>query len=155
MTSVWMRVLGVALVAVLGLASCGDDPDPIRDGDAGAEQDDAGTEQDDAGTDEDVIVSLYCELVADLDEAGREFFKEIEKDDDATRKDYEKAERDFFREHDSDLDEMLEAGPDEIADDLRTLVASIRDRAGLGPNVPQREASAAEKRIQRFEKQSC
>lgn len=148
MTAIWTRVLGVSLVALLGLVSCGNDPEPPSNEGAVAQDD-----EEDEG--EGPSAELYCELVEELDDAGDDFFKELEDDEDASMKDYEKAERDFFREYESEMDELIAAGPDEIADDVRTIVASIKSRAGLGPKVPQGEASAAEKRVQRYEKQNC
>lgn len=98
---------------------------------------------------------LYCELTAALDKAGDEAFEELEKDDDATDADYEKAERDFVESHAAELDALVAAAPTEIEQEIETIIASIRDRAGIGPDVPQEDATDAEKVVQAFEKENC
>lgn len=144
------RVIGFGMALLLGLslAACGDDPDPSPEelGDAGAQE---------QAQEEDGNPELYCELVEELDEAGDEIFEELEKDENATNKDYKEAERNFVEEHQSTLDELVEAGPAEIKDDVRTIVASVKDRAGLGPKVAMKEVVPAEKRVQRWEKENC
>lgn len=144
---VWLRVLGLVSVLVLafGLAACGEDE--IPDGDAGASGDQVTGE---AGNPE-----LYCELVAELEEAGAAAFDEVESNKDATDEDYANAERAFVEDNQENLDALVEAGPDEIAEDVRVLIDSIRGRANLGPKVPQKEATAAEQRITAYEEENC
>ncbi|HZI90000.1 MAG TPA: hypothetical protein VFD31_00040 [Thermoleophilaceae bacterium] len=131
----WLLVVLLALALVA--AGCGDDDEDK--GQSGSSGD----------------VQTYCKLTRDLDREGTKFFKKLEKKGNATRKDFEKAERDFFEAHQSDLDDLEKAAPEAISTDAKTIIASVRDRAGLGPRVDQAKVSAAEKRIQKFEKRNC
>jgi hypothetical protein len=132
------RRLLVGLLAVTFLtAGCGDD--------------DASTEQGTSAGD----VETYCKLTRQLDREGTKFFKKLEQKRNATAKDFKNAERDFVEAHEADLDDLQAAAPEEVSDDAQTIIAALRGRAGLGPNVDQAKATAAEKRIQEFEKRNC
>lgn len=54
-------------------------------------------------------------------------------------------------------DELARVAPREIAADVQTLFAGMRQRAGLKPakQVSEAQASAAESRIRAFERRSC
>ncbi len=131
----------VALIAAVAASSlmlfaCGDD-------DGGGEE--AG------GPD----VERYCALSVELDEAGSEAFRELESDPEATKADFEAAEREFVESNEEKIDEVSEVAPEEISEDVTTLFASLRARAGLGPEVDEAEVRAAEKRVQAFDKENC
>lgn len=134
----WLMV-----VAALFSAACGEDEN-------GANPE---TRQEETAAKSDL--ETYCSLAQQLDEAGSEFFKELEQDPKATKKDYEKAEAEFVRSHQAQIDKLIEAAPSDIRADVDTLLASLKARAGLGPPVNQKEAQAAEKRVQEFEKENC
>ena len=128
-------VVIVAAVALVGFG-CGDD-----DGNEGAP----------AAT---VSVERYCELTRELDRAGGEIFEELEKDPDASPKDFEAAERQMVEQNEGSLEELQQVVPDEIKDDVAILVEALRARAGLEGEVSP-DAGAAETRIDKFEKQNC
>jgi hypothetical protein len=128
-------IVMVAAVALVGFG-CGDD-----DGDEGA-------------PDATASVERYCELTRELDRAGEEFFEDLEKDPDATPKDYQAAERQLVEESEESLDELQDVAPAEIKDDVAILVQALSARAGLEAEVPP-NAEAAETRITKFEKQNC
>ena len=125
----------VAAVALVGFG-CGDD-----DGDEGA-------------PDATASVERYCELTRELDRAGGEMFEELEKDPDASPKDFRAAERQLVEESEESLDELQEVAPAEIKDDVTSLVQALSARAGLDAKVPP-DAEAAETRVTKFEKQNC
>ncbi len=118
---------------------------------AGCDDDDNGEEGDVAGPD----LERYCELSTELDRAGSATFEKLEADPKATEKDFETAEREFVESHQVELDEIQQVAPEEISEDVKTVVDGLRARAGLGPEVAEADQTAAEKRIQAFEKQNC
>lgn len=127
----WMMVGTVVAAAALG--ACSDDGD------------------DDEATGD---VDRYCELTAELDAAGSEFFADLEADESATDEDYAQAEADFIEAHQDDFDEILEAAPEEIRADLEVLL-DAQDRRAEGDNEPPAGADEAEERILDFEAESC
>ena len=124
----------VAAVALVGFG-CGDD-----DGDGAP-----------AAT---ASVERYCELTRELDRAGGRTFEELEKDPEATPKDFQAAERQLVEDNEESLEELQEVAPVAIKDDVASLVHALSVRAGLEDKVPQ-DAEAAETRITKFEKQNC
>jgi hypothetical protein len=130
----------LALASALALAACGGDDDEP------AARPAAATAAGDA--------DRYCALARDLDAAGEEHFAGL--GEDATPEQFERAERSFVERNAATLDELERAAPAEIRRDVRTLLAGMRQRAGLeGPEVSERAASAAEGRIKAFERRSC
>jgi hypothetical protein len=98
----------------------------------------------------------YCELSAQLDQAGKEQFQALAKDPNASREDYEAAERDLVEENSDLLEEIQQVAPAEIQDQAATLIASLRVRAGLSDEkVDPGQAKEAEKAVVAFEKQNC
>ena len=133
------RVLSAVLLSATFLAAgCGDD-------------DDDSSNERRAGTGD---TQRYCEHVRQLDRAGSEFFKPLEQNN-ATPKQFKSAEKRFVQTHQAELDELKRAAPVQIGDDVKTLIASQRARAGLGPAVDEAKTGAAERRVQRFEKRAC
>jgi hypothetical protein len=134
-------IIAITIVAVLGLAACGDDDEEQRD--AGATVTAAGD------------VERYCALTRRLDAEGEKFFADL--GEDASAEQYEAAERRFIETHSGDLDELARVAPREITSDVQKLFAGMRERAGLKPQieVSEAQASAAEERIRAFEKRSC
>ena len=124
-----------ALLLAMGLSACGGDdggdsaggPDPER----------------------------YCELVAELEEAGGKAFDEVEADKDATEEDYAAASKQFTEDSEDSFDELIEVAPEEIKEDAEILVRSIRGQSGLGEDVPKEEAVAAEDRLRSWEEENC
>lgn len=125
----------VAAVAVVGFG-CGDD------------------DRDEGAPDATASVERYCELTRELDRAGGEMFEDLEKDPDASRKDFEAAERQLVQENEQSLEELQDVASAEIKDDVAILVEALRARAGLEAEVPP-DAEAAETRVTKFEKQNC
>ena len=128
-------IVMVAAVALVGFG-CGDD-----DGDEGA-------------PDATASVERYCELSRELDRAGGKMFEDLEKDRDATPKDFKAAERQLVEKNEVYLEELQQVPPAEIKDDVAILVEALRARAGLEAEVPP-GAEAAETRVTKFEKQNC
>ena len=124
------------MMMVLGLSACGND---------------GGSGGDAAGSD----AERYCELVAELEVAGREAYAEVEADANATEEDFVAASRAFTESSQEEFDELIEVAPAEIKDDVRILIESIRGQAGEGPEVPTDEASPAEQRIESYEGENC
>ncbi len=138
-------VLITATVVALGLAACGDD-----DNDSSAATT-ASTTAAVAARD----VDRYCALTRELDAAGEKFFSGLGRD--ASEQEFEDAERRFIERSAAKLDELQRVAPPQIEDDVATLLAGQRERAGLqaAAQVDESEASAAEKRVRAFERRSC
>ena len=96
----------------------------------------------------------YCALTREMDAAGTKFFARLEKEN-ATAKDFEAAERRFVERFAPQFEAIAEAAPAEIRTDIEILLAGQRQRAGLGGSVDQAEASAAERRVLRYERREC
>lgn len=116
---------------------CGDD-----DGDEGA-------------PDATASVERYCELYSRARSGrGEEIFEELEKDPDATPKDFEAAVRQLVEENEASLEVLQQVAPAEIKGNVAILVEALRARAGLLADVPP-DADAADTPIRKFEKQNC
>lgn len=101
-------------------------------------------------------VTRYCDLTAELDQAGEEVFAELEADPDATEEDFMEAERQFIEDHRADLDELRDVAPDEIAADVDTLLDTLLEVAeGNLEARESEEAQQAEERITQFEEENC
>lgn len=130
-----------ATVIALGLAACGDDDTPATPTTA--------TVASAAGDAE-----RYCAIVRELDTAGGKFFAGL--GEDATPKQFEAAERRFVVRYAGTLAELERVAPAEIRSDVAVLVAGQRERAGLTTTTtPEAQSSAAEKRVQAYEKRGC
>jgi len=128
----------------LTLAACGDD-----DSDSGATTATATVAAATADADR------YCALTRELDTEGEKFFSGL--GEDASPKQYEAAERRFITRFTRELEELEQVAPQQIKRDVGTLLAGQRERAGLPSTttVPESEGSAAESRIQAWEKRNC
>ena len=123
---------GLALVAAVA-TGCGDDDE-------------------DAGGD----VERYCQLVDELDQAGTEFFAALEENESAPDEDFANAEQQFLEENADDIEELREAAPVEIADDIDVLLAAQAQRAAGGDQEESsEEAAAAEERVLNFADANC
>jgi hypothetical protein len=100
-------------------------------------------------------VERYCALTREMDAAGTKFFARLEGKENATAEDYEAAERRFVERFAPQFETIEQAAPPEIRDDVATLLAGQRQRAGLGGSVDEAEAGAAEKSVLRYEKRHC
>jgi hypothetical protein len=127
-----------ALLVLSSLAACGSD----GDGEGRAVATTASLER-------------YCELTAELNRAGEDAFRELEQDPDATPEEFEAAERDLVEDQEAKIQDLQDAAPTEIAEEVQTLFDALHARAGLGPPVDETEAASAERRVQDFEKRSC
>ena len=124
---------GVAVLAGV-VAGCGDDDDSSSEGD----------------------VERYCELVDELDQAGSEAFESLEGDETATDEDFAEAERQFIEDNADAFEELEEVAPDEIADDIDTLLEAQAERAAGGEQEETSEdVSDAEERVGEFEDEHC
>lgn len=140
------RTTSLILIAAASLAACGDDGGETVAGKPAV----TATATVAAAADG----TRYCALVTELDAAGEEHFSSLGRD--AGPEEYEAAERSFIEDNAARLDELQGAAPAEISEDVRVLVAAQRGRAGLDTQAPtQKQASAAERRIKRFEKANC
>ena len=136
------RITPLFLIAAVTLAACGEDARETAAGRPSATATAA------AGPER------YCALVRELEAVGEKHFASLGRD--AGPEEYEAAERAFVEDNAARLDELQAAAPAEISEDVRVLLAAQRGRAGLDAQAPpQKQASAAERRIKRFEKASC
>jgi hypothetical protein len=126
----------------LCLGGCGGDDDESQPSTAGAQ------------SAETADLGRYCELVGELEEAGRAVFAEVESDPNATQEDFEAAEREFVESQAQTLEELTETAPSAISADAGLVVESLRARAGLVDEAPP-GAGQAESRVRAFEKQNC
>lgn len=133
-------LVAVALVALLGLAACGAD-----------DNDEPATATPSSAEDRD----RYCALTRELDADGEKFFAGLGRD--ASPKEFEAAERRFVEDSSARLDELQRVAPRQIAADVAKLLAGMRQRAGLQPTitVSEAQASAADERVQAYEKRNC
>lgn len=127
----------LALTITFLLGACGDDN--------GGEGDQATGQA--AGGD----VRRYCTLVQELDEAGEQIFADVAQDDPEALM---AAERRLVEENQDTLEQLEEAAPAEIADDVATYLQGFRARA-QGEPYDEAAASAAEERILEFEEGAC
>jgi hypothetical protein len=128
------RTTAVAALAALTLAAaaCGGDDDAAPRAAAAGPQ-------------------RYCALVDELDRRGEVAFAEAKRP-----AEFVAIERGFVAGIADDTAELERVAPVRIRGDVRTMVSAMRGRAGLADvKVPQREASAAEKRVKAFEKTAC
>ena len=134
-------LIAVALVALLGVAACGDDSDNRDDQPVAA------------ATTPDP--ERYCALTRQLDAEGEKFFAGL--GEDATPEQYEAAEAKAMKAAQPKLDELRRVAPREIASDVDKLLAAMQERAGMKPAiaVSAAESSAAEARIKAYEKRNC
>jgi hypothetical protein len=102
-------------------------------------------------------VEAYCDQSAELDEAGGEAFSALEEDPDATEQDYLDAEKEFIEDHRSELEELRDVAPDEIRDDVDTLIQGLLDIVDTGEDAREgnEEFAAAEERVVAFEDANC
>jgi hypothetical protein len=107
-----------ALIATLTLAACG------------AEQNRPAAARADT-------TERYCALVRAMDAAGSKLFARVERNKNATAKDFEAAERRFVRRFAAKLEEIERAAPTEIRADAHVLIAGLRQRAGLDVSVDE------------------
>ena len=118
------RLIALSVTALtlsaLGLTACGDDDDS-----ADAER--------------------YCEILADLDEAGAEAFGQL--DADATEAEYDEAQKEFVEDNRSRFNQLIDAAPASIRDDVRATVDAATEE---GP--ADEEASA---RVTDFDEETC
>jgi hypothetical protein len=111
-----------------------------------------GDDGDDAAGD----VDRYCELVDELDAAGSEAFAEVESDESATEEDYAAAEAEFVEANESSFEELREVAPEEIEDDIATLLAAQDERAAGGEQEEMgADVAEAEERVVTFEEENC
>ena len=138
-------VVIVAAVMTLALAACGDDDEDTAAGGSTA------TVAAAAAADPD----RYCALTRELDAEGERFFAGL--GEDAKPEEYEAAERRFVTRFAGKLEELEQAAPQEIKRDVATLLTGQRERAGLptATKVEESEGTAAETRIQAWEKRKC
>lgn len=100
----------------------------------------------------------YCALTREMDAAGTKFFARLERksgNEEPTAADYEAAERAFVERFAAQFEALQQVAPPEIRADVQILLAGQRRRAGLGGSVDQAEASAAERRVLRYERRHC
>jgi hypothetical protein len=131
-------MVAATATALLALAGCGDD-------------DESGGNGDSASAD----LARYCQLTAELDKAGQDFFKKLEQQN-ASEQEFEKAEREFIEQNEAKIQEVAQVAPAEIAPDVEILVESQRSRAGLSSTpVNEEQVQPAEQRLREFEQQNC
>jgi hypothetical protein len=137
------RFIAIATVLTVALAACGEEDEPSTTSARATATPAAGGPE------------RYCALTREMDAAGTRFFARLEAKENATAADFEAAERRFVERFAPQFEEIERAAPDAIRPDVHILLAGQRARAGLGSAVSEAEASAAEKRVLRFERRRC
>lgn len=131
-----LALLTLAALPLASLVACGDDDE------GGGEAAASGPER-------------YCELSADLEAAPD---PTADLPEDADEQDAEEAVRESFRESEDTIDALEEAAPDEIVDDVRTLVETVRefiDGGSLEDAGTNEEVTEATGRIEAWEEENC
>lgn len=95
----------------------------------------------------------YCDLTAELNRAGTEFFSGLSPD--AGEKAFERAQGEFVRLHEAELNEVVSVAPEEIRADTSTVIAAQKATAGLGPEVPDGERLEAEGHVRAYLAEHC
>ena len=132
MTTWGKRLVGGVAVLAGVVAGCGDDDDSSSEGD----------------------VERYCELVDELDQAGSDAFEGL--DETSTDEDFAEAERQFLEDNADAFEELEDVAPEEIADDIDTLLEAQEERAAGGEQEETSEdVSDAEERVGEFEDENC
>lgn len=136
-------IAAVTVITAMVLTACGED-----DSDAPVAQP---TPQETAGEGD---LELYCSLAQKVERAGSKFL-EHELDKKSTQEDVQKARAKFVATHQALFEAYLEAAPLEIRADLDVLLASLTAGEGPGPDVDEKQAQSADKRVHQFEKENC
>lgn len=97
----------------------------------------------------------YCELSAQLEQAGAAAFRRLEQNPRASRQDFERAQQAFVREHGGELEQLRAAAPAEIQAEVELLVTAALARGGLAQPPDASEAAAAENVVAQFESENC
>lgn len=131
----------LVLAAAVGSGACGQDEDAKTTSAARTPKDN---------------IARYCALTRELDAAGTRFFARLERQN-ASPEDFRDAERRFVRQNAGRLGEIERVAPRAIAEDVRVILAAMRERGGLEPGmeVSQEQAQAAERRVKRLEQRQC
>lgn len=141
MTRTRLTPLAMGAALALALTACGDDP---------ATQSSAESAPSSAAGGD---VDRYCELTAELDARGEQVFADLPED--APQEEVLRREQQLLEQISPQFDELLEAAPDAIEDDVPILLDGIRARATTGEDPNQEASSAAEDRILAFEEENC
>lgn len=131
------RVLVAMVTGALALGAC----------DSGLESQQAAVGEPD--------VERYCELSQQLDRVGEQ---ELDVDFESATPDPETVQAefsDFVAAQDDRLDELQRVAPEEISDDVDTLVEALREIGDTGDLSAFAEVSDAEERITQFEQEQC
>lgn len=129
----WLGLTLAGLAAVTAIAACGDDDDAEGD------------------------VERYCEILDELEVRGNEIFEGLESDPDASDEDFEAAERDFVESSEDEFEELVETAPEDLREDVRTVLDGIRQRGGLEVDneVSEEEEAAADEQVRAFAEAEC
>lgn len=111
-----------ATLVVLLVPACGDDDD-----------DSASSEE-------------YCEIKTELDAAGEKAFSDLKED--ATEDEYDAVQEEFVKANRDRFEDLVDAAPGKIKDDLRIVVDGVLD-----PNAPENEEAAD--RVSEFDAETC
>lgn len=139
------RFAAAVLAALLTLTACGDDEDATTPAEDASDVDEPGT-NDEGGLAVEGVEE-YCAVLAELDEAAGEAFSGL--DDSATEEDYDRVQLQFTQDHREDFERLVAAAPEEIAEDLETVVDGVL----AGPTSP--ETPEAEERVNEFDQTNC
>lgn len=130
----FLLVAIAALALVFGLAACGGDDE----------------------SDETASLERYCELSAELDELGQDEFAALSDDPDATDEDFENLQSDLITDNEEIFEEVREIAPDEISDEVETLVSATLARADLSDEeFTEGQINDAEQAVLAFEEDNC
>lgn len=97
----------------------------------------------------------YCELSQQLDQVGEQ---EIDVDFESATPDREAVQSefsDFVESQNDQLEELQRVAPEEISDDVDTVVSTIREVSESGDLSAFDESGEAEERLREFEREQC
>jgi hypothetical protein len=96
----------------------------------------------------------YCRLVQELDTASREAYAAFEEAGSVTEQDAAQAGRDFLDVHADLIDDLGDAAPIEIRDDVQLMYDAAAQNLELGTKIPD-DMRAAGERIDAFHDARC
>jgi hypothetical protein len=140
---VLLRSTLLMTVAAIVVGGCGDQSDDVAAGSTEIDQGTAGGEAD-----------RYCLLMQELDTAAREANAAIEDAGTVTAQEAAQAAHEFLDAHAELIDELGDAAPIEIRDDVQLLYAAAAEDLEPGAEIPD-EFRAAGERIDAFHEAHC
>lgn len=134
--------VAAAAAMALGVSACGGEEE---NGGQSAEAGDQPAQTADA--------SRYCELAKQLESNAEQHFSQLGEGGGPTE--FREAHVTFIEQNQDVLQEILEAAPEQIRDDVETTLAGMRQQAGEQVDVTEQKIDAADRRLRAFESERC